>query len=148
MGFTVAFNLSFAMSFVSAFYVLFYVRERVIHAKHLQLISGVNAFIFWFISFLCDFITFIVTSLGLLITFAALQEEGFDAADSLGNCKYKIKSKFYIINMFQELCFYCFCFLRIPCYHCIILGRICSAYPLQDTQEWRYLTYFQEWQLL
>lgn len=85
MGFSIAFNIVFAMAFVSSSYILFYVRERVTNAKHLQFVSGVKPFIFWIISFLCDFLIFIVTTVIILIVLGAFQEQGFKTADDLGN---------------------------------------------------------------
>lgn len=84
MGFSLAFNIGFAMAFVSSFYVLFYVRERVTNSKHLQFVSGVDVSSFWSVSFLCDLVTFIITSLCLLITLVAFQENGFNTAADLG----------------------------------------------------------------
>lgn len=84
MGFSVAFNIDFAMAFVSSFYVLFYVKERVTKSKHLQFVSGVRVSTFWFISLICDFITFIITSIFLLVTLVAFQENGFKTAGDLG----------------------------------------------------------------
>lgn len=72
------------MAFVSSFYILFYVRERVSKAKHLQFVSGVDITTFWGTSFVCDFITFFITSLCILVTLAAFQEDGFKTVDDLG----------------------------------------------------------------
>ncbi|KAK5642701.1 hypothetical protein RI129_008868 [Pyrocoelia pectoralis] len=77
MGFQIAFNIGFSMAFVSSFYVMFYVRERVCKAKHLQFVSGVNVLSFWGPSFLCDMVTFMFTSMCVIITLLAFQEHGF-----------------------------------------------------------------------
>ncbi|KAB0796441.1 hypothetical protein PPYR_10502 [Photinus pyralis] len=84
MGFQIAFNIGFSMAFVSSFYVMFYVRERVCKAKHLQFVSGVNVLSFWGPSFLCDLITFIFTSVCVILTLLIFQEEGFSTAAELG----------------------------------------------------------------
>lgn len=77
MGMNVAFNLGFSMTFVSAYYILFSVRERVSKSKHLQFVSGVKVFIFWSTSFICDLISFFVTSVATVATLALFQEKGF-----------------------------------------------------------------------
>lgn len=84
MGFQLAFNMGFSMAFVSSFYILFYVRERVCKSKHLQFISGVNVFIFWTTSLICDLISFIIITIAMIITLIAFQEDGFKSADDLG----------------------------------------------------------------
>lgn len=72
------------MAFVSSFYILFYVRERVVKAKHLQFVSGVNGLVFWCVSFLCDLLTFFLTSVALMITLVCFQEEGFSTFEDIG----------------------------------------------------------------
>lgn len=84
VGFQIAFNIGFSMAFVSSFYVLFCVRERMSKAKHLQFVSGVNVLIFWSSAYLFDFLHFTVTSVFLIITLAAFQEDGFSSAEELG----------------------------------------------------------------
>lgn len=84
IGFQIAFNIGFSMTFVSSFYILFCVRERVTKAKHLQFVSGANVFMFWFSSYLFDFIHFAILSVLLIITLAAFQEDGFKTAPELG----------------------------------------------------------------
>ncbi|KRT85363.1 ABC transporter ATP-binding protein [Oryctes borbonicus] len=84
MGFQLAFNIAFSMSFVSSFYVLFYVRERVNKSKHLQFVSGAKVSSFWLIAFVWDYMTFIFTSLCLIITLACFQEDGFKTGIELG----------------------------------------------------------------
>lgn len=84
MGFQLAFNIGFSMAFVSSFYVLFYVRERVTKAKHLQFVSGVDVSTFWSVSFVCDLLTFIFTSLCLIITLLCFQEDGFKTFTDIG----------------------------------------------------------------
>jgi ATP-binding cassette subfamily A (ABC1) protein 3 len=84
MGFQISVELGFGMAFVASFYILFYIRERVSKAKHLQFVSGVNVVVFWGTSFLCDMVTYLLTMIAILITFAALQEDGYKTPDELG----------------------------------------------------------------
>lgn len=80
------------MAYVSAFYIMFYVKERVSQSKHLQFVSGISVLSFWFASLLCDIITFIFTSLLILVTLSIFNEEGFSSAEELGKNK--------IVNLF------------------------------------------------
>ncbi|CAB3381980.1 Hypothetical predicted protein [Cloeon dipterum] len=83
-GFQYAFNVGFSMAFVSAFYVLFYVRERVTKSKHLQFVSGVQGWMYWFTAFLWDLFVFI-SPVGLVcIVFVSFQEEGLRTPEELG----------------------------------------------------------------
>ncbi|KAL9704634.1 hypothetical protein quinque_008152 [Culex quinquefasciatus] len=84
MGFQLAFNTGFAMAFVAALYVMFYIKERVTRAKLLQFVSGVNVFAFWAVSFLWDYMTYIVTILFYIATLAAFQEDGWSSGEELG----------------------------------------------------------------
>ena len=86
MGFQLAFNTGFAMAFVAAIYVMFYIKERVTRAKLLQFVSGVNVLAFWAVSFLWDYMTYIVTILFYIGTLAAFQEDGWSSAEELGRC--------------------------------------------------------------
>jgi ATP-binding cassette subfamily A (ABC1) protein 3 len=83
-GFQYAFNIGFSLAFVSAFYVLFYVRERVCKSKHLQIVSGVEGWTYWSASFIWDLFLFLGPTLGIILTFAAFQEEGFRSTAELG----------------------------------------------------------------
>lgn len=76
-------NVTFAMAFIIAFHVMFYIQERVSKMKMLQFIAGVNAAIFWAISFLFDFTLYLVTSLICYITIAAFGEENWSTAAEL-----------------------------------------------------------------
>lgn len=84
IGFQIAFNIGFSMAFVSSFYVIFCVRERVSKAKHLQFVSGANVFIFWITAYVWDLITFIFTSIMLVVTLSIFQEDGFSSIQELG----------------------------------------------------------------
>nr|XP_029724371.1 ATP-binding cassette sub-family A member 3-like isoform X2 [Aedes albopictus] len=83
MGFQLAFNTGFAMAFVGAMYIMFYIKERASGAKLLQFVSGVNAITFWTVSFLWDYLVFIVAMLLYILTLAAFQEEGWSTPTEL-----------------------------------------------------------------
>ncbi|XP_052859969.1 phospholipid-transporting ATPase ABCA3-like [Anopheles cruzii] len=84
LGFQISFNTGFAMSFIAALYIMFYIKERTSRAKLLQFVSGINVFTFWIVSFLWDFVTYIVTALIYIATLAAFQEEGWATFEELG----------------------------------------------------------------
>lgn len=80
MGFQLAINIGFAMSFVAAFYALSYIKERSVRSKLLQFVSGVKVITFWLTAFIWDYLTFILTILCLMATFAIFQERGWSTA--------------------------------------------------------------------
>ncbi|XP_065074349.1 phospholipid-transporting ATPase ABCA3-like [Ochlerotatus camptorhynchus] len=83
MGFQLAFNTGFAMAFVGAMYIMFYIKERSSGAKLLQFVSGVNAITFWTVSFLWDYLVFILAMILYILTLAAFQEEGWSTPAEL-----------------------------------------------------------------
>lgn len=82
-GVELAFNTGFAYAFVSAFYVLFYIKERVTRSKLLQFVSGVNIFTYWTVSFLWDYLSFMIAVVMYLITLVLLREEGWTDFDEI-----------------------------------------------------------------
>lgn len=84
MGFQVAFSLGFSMAFVSAFFIIFYVKERVSKAKHLQIVSGVEVVPFWLSALVWDLVISLFPVVGVIITFAGFQEDGFNTSIELG----------------------------------------------------------------
>jgi ATP-binding cassette subfamily A (ABC1) protein 3 len=84
MGFEIAAELGCEIMFVAGFYILFQILERVSKSKHLQFVSGVNVVVFWGTSFLCDMVIHLLAMIAVLITLAALQEDGFKTPDELG----------------------------------------------------------------
>lgn len=48
-------------------------QERKCGARHLQFVSGINVFIFWFTSFLWDYMTFILTVIITVCTLTIFQ---------------------------------------------------------------------------
>ena len=51
-------------------------------AKHLQFVSGVDVFSYWFATYTWDFLNYLVPALGILILFAAFQVDSYK--DELG----------------------------------------------------------------
>lgn len=85
MGFQLAVNVGYCMTFISAFYILYYIRERICKVKHLQFVSGVNIIIFWSVSYLWDWFTYLLTILALLVTLICFQEDGYRTVQDIGN---------------------------------------------------------------
>lgn len=70
--------LGYAVAFVASLFILFYINERSSGSKNLQMVSGVNVFVFWITSFLCDLIVFflmlcVIVALILILEFDYLK---------------------------------------------------------------------------
>jgi hypothetical protein len=66
------FTMLFALPFVPAAFGTFAINERVNKAKHIQIVSGVTPFSYWFSTFIFDFINFSISAsimIGLLFAF-------------------------------------------------------------------------------
>ncbi|XP_037723613.1 ATP-binding cassette sub-family A member 3 isoform X1 [Drosophila subpulchrella] len=84
LGTQLASNLCFCMCFVSSIYILFLIKERESRAKLLQFVGGVKVWTFWLSQFICDFATYIVTALIVVITIVCFQEPGLSSFGELG----------------------------------------------------------------
>ncbi|TTR84633.1 ATP-binding cassette sub-family A member 1 [Bagarius yarrelli] len=73
----------FAMSFVPASFVVFLIHERVNKAKHMQFISGVQPFLYWFTNFLWDMCNYIVPATLVIIIFVCFQQEAYVSSTNL-----------------------------------------------------------------
>jgi ATP-binding cassette subfamily A (ABC1) protein 3 len=124
MGFQIAVELGYGMAFVASFYILFYIRERVSKAKHLQFVSGVNVVVFWGTSFLCDMVTYLLTMIAVLITFAALQEDGFKTPDELGRLTLVLVYFGFFVLPFTYLASYLFSIPSSGFSRMMLLGAI------------------------
>jgi len=76
-GFAISVNLLFGMSFLAASFVLFLIRERSIKSKHCQFVSGASTLMFWFATFVWDFVNYLAPCAGVLIAFAAFDVEAY-----------------------------------------------------------------------
>lgn len=72
------------LSFVAAFFVIFYVKENATGAKHLQYVSGARITTFWFVSYIWDFLIFLIIHVFWLVTLVAYQEDGFKTFEDIG----------------------------------------------------------------
>jgi ABC-type multidrug transport system ATPase subunit len=64
-------------TFIPSTFVTFIVKERECHAKHLQIISGMNFVAYWISNFVFDVLSFTVTTLLSLIIFVIFDREEF-----------------------------------------------------------------------
>eukprot|EP00038_Savillea_parva_P020504 m.31532 g.31532 ORF g.31532 m.31532 type:complete len:1880 (-) comp4810_c0_seq1:140-5779(-) len=76
-------NVALTLSFLVGSFVLFPVNERNQHAKHIQLVSGLDVRTYWFTALVWDFCISIVPFVIFLILFAAFQLKEFEG-DNLG----------------------------------------------------------------
>eukprot|EP00052_Salpingoeca_macrocollata_P025254 m.229564 g.229564 ORF g.229564 m.229564 type:complete len:1857 (+) comp22401_c4_seq1:3439-9009(+) len=82
-GFNLALFIVFGLGFAAASFCVLLVTERVSHAKHLQLVSGVNRTIFWLGTYLWDFVLLLIMSFCIMIVFAAFDVPAF-RGDNMG----------------------------------------------------------------
>jgi ATP-binding cassette, subfamily A (ABC1), member 3 len=83
LGFNLAMNTGFVMALVVALFVMFYIKERITKNKLLQVISGVNKFIFWMVAFVLDYFVFILIVIVYVSVIGAYQQEGFSTFEEL-----------------------------------------------------------------
>lgn len=75
-GFNLALFMLFGLAFALASFLLLPILERVEHAKHIQLVSGVSKVVYWMATYVWDFAALMVTSLCVLIVFACFDVKG------------------------------------------------------------------------
>lgn len=76
-GFDIALNLLFAMAFLASTFSILAVSERAVQAKHVQFVSGVHVATFWLSALLWDLISFLISTLLLLVVFKAFDVHAF-----------------------------------------------------------------------
>ena len=59
--------LGMAMSLLLGLFIIFPLKERITNAKQVQMMAGVNPFVFWISNFAWDFIIYLVLSLILAL---------------------------------------------------------------------------------
>ncbi|XP_044750000.1 phospholipid-transporting ATPase ABCA1-like isoform X2 [Coccinella septempunctata] len=100
--------ISLAAAYVGNFYVMFNIRERMCQAKHLQFVSGINVYIFWLISFIADFITYLIPSIAIIIAFSILQPKGLASFESLSYLALIMFDFGVVVMPFMYVCSYLF----------------------------------------
>ncbi|XP_030067809.1 phospholipid-transporting ATPase ABCA3 [Microcaecilia unicolor] len=76
-GFAIAINLLYGMASLASTFALLLVSERTIKSKHVQFISGVYIFNFWFSTLLWDLINFLIPCVLMLAVFQAFDVKAF-----------------------------------------------------------------------
>lgn len=67
-GFAIAINLMYGMASLSSTFALLFVTESSIKSKHVQKVSGVYLFNFWFSALLWDLVNFLLPCLLILVS--------------------------------------------------------------------------------
>ncbi|XP_025018889.1 retinal-specific ATP-binding cassette transporter [Python bivittatus] len=73
----------FAMSFIPASFVLYLIQERVTKAKHLQFVSGVSLFVYWFSNFLWDIVNYIMSAGLVVAIFMSFKKKAYTSPSNL-----------------------------------------------------------------
>ncbi|XP_037680076.1 phospholipid-transporting ATPase ABCA7 isoform X3 [Choloepus didactylus] len=73
----------FAMSFIPASFTLVLIEERVTRAKHLQLVGGLPATLYWLGNFLWDMCNYLVPVCIVVLIFLAFQQRAYVAPANL-----------------------------------------------------------------
>eukprot|EP00041_Stephanoeca_diplocostata_P037453 m.1419052 g.1419052 ORF g.1419052 m.1419052 type:complete len:1793 (-) comp25039_c0_seq8:263-5641(-) len=78
-GFNVAFSILFGVAPLVSSFVIFLVKERESKAKHVQFVSGLDAFSYWLSNFLWDLVNYTVPILCVFMLFAIKNVEAYIA---------------------------------------------------------------------
>ncbi|XP_039195689.1 retinal-specific phospholipid-transporting ATPase ABCA4 isoform X2 [Crotalus tigris] len=73
----------FAMSFIPASFVLYLIQEQVTKAKHLQFVSGVSLFVYWFTNFLWDIVNYIMSAGLVVAIFMSFKKKAYTSPTNL-----------------------------------------------------------------
>ncbi|VEN45881.1 unnamed protein product [Callosobruchus maculatus] len=133
-GEQIALYTTFAFVFTSCFYIMFIVRENTCKSKHLQFVAGTKIPIFWLVTFVFDFITYILVCLLTLTTLACFQEDGFKTAEDL--------SRFLVILIcfgwaFFPMIYIAAYFFKIPANGFVWMCAVCFCADNQNTEDGR-----------
>lgn len=85
-GVQVSFFFMVGLSFIPASIITFIVKERGEQVKHLQLVSGVSIYSYWFSNYLIDLAKYVITSTICLVTLLIFQVEAFTAESRVIQC--------------------------------------------------------------
>ena len=84
LPFLIALFMLLAFSFLAASFGMFLVTERVSLAKHVQFVSGVNAFVYWTGSFAWDLCNITVSNIVIIVVVAAFNDPAYTDDGRLG----------------------------------------------------------------
>ncbi|XP_044267018.1 phospholipid-transporting ATPase ABCA1-like [Tribolium madens] len=125
---SVEMGLIFGLGIVVSTYILFYIRERVCKCKHLQMISGVNVFVFWSTAFLCDVIFYLMTIIFLLIILIESPLSSLQASE-IGIVLLLFVCFCFFVLPFIYLMSYCFKLPAIGCVTMVSIGLLMGFLP-------------------
>mmetsp|Transcript_17002 Transcript_17002/g.34417 ORF Transcript_17002/g.34417 Transcript_17002/m.34417 type:complete len:1751 (-) Transcript_17002:590-5842(-) len=103
----VALLTSLAFSMIPAFFVFFVVTERIIGAKHQQIISGVDLFAYWFSTWIWDVVSGLIPGLLTMAVFAGF---GLDALVGENSGAMILNIILYVISISAFTYVFSFCF--------------------------------------
>ncbi|CAH0549210.1 unnamed protein product [Brassicogethes aeneus] len=83
-GSQLAFQVGYGLAFSVPIFILFVIRERTSKSKHLQLVSGVEVWIFWITTFLYDFLIYLFIVVLFVTLLSCFQTEGLSKPADLG----------------------------------------------------------------
>nr|XP_032808974.1 uncharacterized protein LOC116941727 [Petromyzon marinus] len=67
----------FSMSLIPASFAVFLVQERASNAKHLQFVSGVNAYVYWLANITWDMCNYILPAIIVVVIFLSFQQKAY-----------------------------------------------------------------------
>jgi len=105
-GFLIAFAVLFGTAPLVASFAIFAVTERERKSKHVQFVSGLGAYSYWFSNFVWDFFNYVIPVLGVFALFA-----GFDVKAYIGEQFYVTVLIFVLYGMSITPLMYCCSFL-------------------------------------
>ncbi|KPM06947.1 ABC transporter sub-family A-like protein 9 [Sarcoptes scabiei] len=92
--FTIQISIShcvqFSLSFMLASFIIFLVKERDLHFKHIQKISGLSSFKYWLSNFIIDYIFYLISSVLMCTVLYVLNVEVYSS----------MKEQFYLFTIF------------------------------------------------
>lgn len=74
----------FSMAFLVSSFSVFLIKERNTKAKHVQFVSGVHAFNFWYSTFMWDIINYLLPCCFMFVIFAAFQVDALTTPKGAG----------------------------------------------------------------
>uniref|UniRef100_A0A8C6DUL3 ABC transporter domain-containing protein n=1 Tax=Moschus moschiferus TaxID=68415 RepID=A0A8C6DUL3_MOSMO len=122
-------NLLFGMAFLSSSFSILTVKERGLKAKQVQFISGVHVATFWLPSLLWDLLSFLVSSLLLLVVFLYYDEEAFTHKENVPAVFLMLMLYAWAIIPFIYVTSFCFDNAGNACVKLIIMLTFLSIGP-------------------
>ncbi|KAF7256750.1 hypothetical protein EG68_06325 [Paragonimus skrjabini miyazakii] len=81
---TLAIFTILALSFIPASLITFLVMERHTGSKHLQFVSGLNAYVYWISVYLWDIMNYLIPAGLCILVFVAFQKYAYVGTDTIG----------------------------------------------------------------